>query len=192
MQVKVNLSNPFLAELVKKDLKSVIPPGYSVSTWMQENQGLLETLKVERSMMLIILSVLVVMAGFCIIASLSLQILDKKKQLAILRSLGLSSTNLFFIFISQALFLCVTGQIIGLSLGCVAAFNINELLKLLENTLNLNLFPDSMYYLSYIPVNISLKNITFILGFSSITACLSALIPIKQALKLDPVEQLKQ
>ena len=192
LQFKVNLINPYLAEQVKQDLKNILPVGYSVSTWMKENQGLLETLKVERSMMLVILSVLIVMAGFCIISSLSLQILDKKKQLAILRTLGLSSANLFVIFLSQALLLSLTGQILGISLGCAAAVNINELLIIIESTLNISLFPDSMYYLNYIPVKITVKNIAYILTFSSFTACVAAFIPIKQALNLDPIKQIKQ
>ena len=188
---KLHIKDPYKSEEIKQKLKAEFGMPYQVHSWMDQNKHVLEAIAIERKMMTIIISILTLLAGFCMLATLSLMILDKQKEIAILRSLGLSKKQIYILIFVQSLCIIIIGELIGISLGLVAAYNINPILSFFENTLGLSLFPDSMYYLSKIPVKLSLSGILFPVFLALMVGLLASYFPAKKASRIDPVTQLK-
>lgn len=188
---KLRIKDPQETRLVKQTLLENPQQPFFVSTWEESNNALLQTIATERKMMTLILSILLLLSGFSIITSLSLQVIEKKKQIGILRTMGLKRSQIVCVFLFQALGINLIAQSFGLILGCIAAFHINAILDFFEKGLKITLFPDSMYYLSSIPVSIELNNIVYIAGFGLLLSIFSAYLPIQKALKIDPIFHIK-
>ena len=159
--------------------------------WMQMNKNLFSALKVEKVTMFIILILIILVAAFNIISTLFMVVMDKAKDIAILKSMGATRGSIMQIFSMQGLIIGICGT----ALGCIAGFtivpNLNEIVGFIEWLFDFKAFPQDVYYLDELPSQIQWFDSFLIIVFSILICFLASLYPAWRASRLDPVEGLR-
>ncbi|MCK4859641.1 MAG: ABC transporter permease [Candidatus Omnitrophica bacterium] len=168
---------------VKKEIQEKIGFLYPVHTWMDLNKNFLSALRLEKKVMFIILALIIVVACFNITSSLTMNVLEKTKDIGILKAIGVSPNKIRAIFVLQGLIIGFLGTGLGLLLGLGLGY-------LLERYQFVKL-PQDIYYLDKIPLNIQSGDVCSILFFAFLITILSTLYPARQAARLNPVEALR-
>ncbi|MCI5725063.1 MULTISPECIES: ABC transporter permease [Fusobacterium] len=179
-RLTIRLDDPYKADLVK----SKIPDDdfLYTYTWGEQNKALLSALTLEKTIMIIVFSLIVVIAGFLIWITLNTLVREKTKDIGILRSMGFSKKNIMNIFLIQGLVLGGIGIIIGIILSIVLLWYIKNY------TMN---FISTIYYIKNIPIEISIKEILTVVAANSIIILISSIFPAYRAAKLENVEALR-
>ncbi len=181
--IELRLKDIYRAPEVKKQLQESLGLRYLVLDWMQMNKNLFSALKLEKFAMFVILVLIILVASFNIISNLIMNVIEKSREIAILKAIGATSRSIMAIFMLQGLFIGLIGTIAGITGG--------YLLGILLNKYQIIKLPADVYYLSHLPVKMSL----FDFGVVSISAILISFIatvyPAWQAAKLNPVEPLR-
>ena len=179
--VSVRIDDIFKAKEIARNIESVLGPSYYARDWMEMNRNLFSALLLEKIVMFIILILIVLVAAFNIIGTLTMIVIEKSREIAILKTMGATKRGIMSIFVIQGVVIGVAGTIIGTPLG----YGISVLIQ------NFFTLPADVYYIAHIPVRISIQDIMLV-GFSAIGISLFAtLYPSWQAAKLDPVEALR-
>jgi len=164
---------------------------YFARDWMQMNRNLFSALKVEKVTMFIILILIILVAAFNIISTLFMVVMDKAKDIAILKSMGATRASIMQIFSMQGLIIGVCGT----ALGCIAGFtivpNLNEIVGFIEWLFEFKAFPEDVYYLDELPSQIQWFDSFLIIVFSIAICFLASLYPAWRASRLDPVDGLR-
>lgn len=159
--------------------------------WKQSNSAFISALKVERNVMFIILTLIILVATFNIISSLTMLVNDKNKQIALLRTIGFTKQSIMRIFLITGLLIGFTGTFLGTIIGVIFAKNIQNIKIWIEKLFNLELFSPTVYYLTELPSKVILEDIIFIVGLSLFLSFLSTLYPSYKASKTNPAEILR-
>ncbi len=162
-----------------------------VVTWRQVNQHFFNALQVERNVMFMILTLIILIAAFNIISSLIMLVKDKAKQIAILRTMGATRGAVMRIFLLAGASIGVAGTIAGLILGVVFCLNIETIRRLLERLTDTNLFAAEIYFLSRLPAKIDANEVVAIVAMALVLSFLATLYPSWRAASLDPVDALR-
>ncbi len=179
--IDITLTNPYDANKIISEVKSKTP-NYSSRTWGEINEALLKALSLEKTVMLVLFSLLIIIAGFVIGIVLNTMVREKTKDIGIMRSMGYSRYSIMKIFLLEGIFLGV----LGISVGLVTSYVLMKLLKLgVFNKLT------EVYYLTSIPVKISLTEVMIIVLATIFVILFSSIFPSYRASKLTPVEALK-
>ena len=190
INLEIFLKKPDKIKDIKNEIQNIFDKHY-VYSWADLNKSFLGALKVERNVMFIILTLIIIVAAFNIISGLTILVKNKTKEIAILRTLGVSRssiTKIFFIIGSTIGFLAtITGVIIGV----LFSYYIEEIRILIASIFNMNLFPEEIYFLSQIPSEINLIYIMIISIFSLSITFLATIFPSITAARLDPIKALK-
>ncbi|WP_022670653.1 FtsX-like permease family protein [Hippea alviniae] len=181
--IAIELKEPFKAEEFSNRLAMQLPENFYTSNWIQINSNFFTALKLEKTAMFIILLLVVLVAAFNITSSLTMMVMEKTKEIAILRSLGATEKNIKNIFIKQAAIIGVIGVFIGDVLGITLSFLLKKY-HFIE-------LPKSVYYITTIPVDINLFYIALISILSFLLVILSGLYPASKASKLNIVQVLR-
>ena len=189
--VFVMLDDPNLAAQVADELETDFNYNYSVTTWMQENEQLVNALVVEKNVMFYILFFIMIVAGFGIANALITFVFQKTREIGILKAIGASRSQILFIFLSQSLMVGCIGVVLGFSLGMTAIIFRNEFLQLMNRWTGFELFPASLYCFSELPAMIIPSDIILICGGSLLICLLSGLLPAMYAARQHPVESLR-
>ncbi|MCZ6513565.1 MAG: lipoprotein-releasing ABC transporter permease subunit [Nitrospinae bacterium] len=164
---------------------------YFARSWMQMNKNLFSALKLEKITMFIILILIILVAAFNIISTLFMVVMDKAKDIAVLKSMGATRASIMKIFSIQGLIIGVCGT----ALGCIAGFsivpNLNEIVGFIERLFDIKAFPSDVYYLDELPSQIQYYDSFLIIVFSILICFLASLYPAWRASRLDPVEGLR-
>ena len=187
----VMLNDPYQAEKVRSELKAVLGPNYRMRTWAEESSGILNALIVEKNVMFYILFFIVIVAAFGITSALITFVVQKTREIGMLKALGATSRQVMVIFLSQSLFVGVVGVILGFGLGMLAISYRNEFLHFMNRLTGFELFPASIYVFSELPALIVPLDIAIICGGSLIICVLAGLLPAWNAGRLQPVEALR-
>src|SRR3989338_1106109 len=142
------------AEAVKARIEAQAGPAYNVRTWMELNPALFGALRVEKVVMFVILTLIVVVAALNIVSMLIMIVMEKTKDIGILRVLGATNGSIVLLFLSQGCMVGFLGIALGLAGGIGLALNLNSVATWLERTFGVSLFPPSVYYLDHIPTQI--------------------------------------
>lgn len=187
--IKVNLLNPLDAIKVSRDLFN----DYSIvsSNWTETHNALFQAIGNEKRVMFIILMLIIAIAAFNIISSLSLLVLNKQKDIAILISLGFSKFTIQSIFFIQGLIIGLIGISLGVMLGIVLSLNIHDIVLFLESLFNVSLIAPDIYHIDVVPSIIFLSDIYNIIFISFAMILLSAIYPAKKAANIIPSQSLK-
>ena len=162
-----------------------------IYTWADMNKSLFSALKIERNVMFIILSLIIIVAAFNIISGLTILVKNKTKEIAILKSIGVQNNSIAKIFFLVGFIIGLFATITGIFLGVAFSIYIEEIRILLSQIFNIQIFPEEIYFLSKMPSEINLFSI-LIIGFVSIfITILVSLYPAIKASNLDPVKSLK-
>ena len=188
--LEIYLKKPEHVEEAKKKIQNLFSD-YFVYSWADLNKSFFGALKVERNVMFIILSLIIVVAAFNIISGLTILVKNKTKEIAILRTLGVSQKSIAKIFFLVGFSIGFFATLTGVLLGVLFSHNIEKIRSLLSDLFNISLFPEEIYFLSKMPSEIDLNSILIITLCSLAITVLVSIFPSYSASKLDPIKALK-
>ena len=188
--LEIYLKKPEHVEDAKKKIQNLFSD-YFVYSWADLNKSFFGALKVERNVMFIILSLIIVVAAFNIISGLTILVKNKTKEIAILRTLGVSQKSIAKIFFLVGFSIGFFATLTGVLLGVLFSHNIEKIRSLLSDLFNISLFPEEIYFLSKMPSEIDLNSILIITLCSLAITVLVSIFPSYSASKLDPIKALK-
>tara|TARA_Y100001936_G_scaffold188254_1_gene186433 strand:- start:88 stop:1320 length:1233 start_codon:yes stop_codon:yes gene_type:complete len=188
--LEIFLKNPLDAEKYKNEIQSMNSNFY-VNSWSDLNKSFFSALKVERNVMFLILTLIIIVAAFNIISGLTILIKNKTKEIAILKSLGLSKKSIVKSFFLTGFLIGFLATIAGVIFGITFSVYIEEIRQFLSFTFNLQIFPEDVYFLSEMPSEISIESILSISLFSIVITILASLFPSLAVTKIEPIKALK-
>ena len=188
--LEIYLKDPKKIDFAKKKLKEIFNQEY-IYTWSDLNKSLFSALKVERNVMFIILSLIIIVAAFNIISGLTILVKNKTKEIAILKSIGVQNKSIVKIFFMVGFLIGTSATFFGILLGVLFSTYIENIRQLLSNIFNISLFPEEIYFLSKMPSEINMYSIFVIAICSIIITSIVSIYPAIKASKLDPVKALK-
>ena len=188
--LEIYLKNPSNIEAIKMQIQKLFDNEF-IYTWSDMNKSLFSALKVERNVMFIILSLIIIVAAFNIISGLTILVKNKTRDIAILKSIGVSNRSITKIFFLIGILIGTTATLFGIFLGVMFSLYIENLREFLSNAFNLDLFPEEIYFLSTMPSEINPISIFIISTCSIFITIIVSIFPAIKASKLDPVKGLK-
>ena len=188
--LEIYLNNPSNIDEIKIQIQKIFDNEF-VYTWADMNSSLFSALKVERNVMFIILSLIIIVAAFNIISGLTILVKNKTKDIAILKSIGVLNKSITKIFFLVGVIIGTTATLFGIFLGVLFSLYIENLREFLSNTFNISLFPEEIYFLSTMPSEINPTSIFVVSVCSIIITIIVSIFPAIKASKLDLGKALK-
>ena len=188
--VEYYFNDPKNIEFYKKKLIGLFPDSF-VYTWADMNKSLFSALKVERNVMFIILSLIIIVAAFNIISGLTILVKNKTRDIAILKSIGVLNKSIIKIFFLVGVIIGTTATIFGIFLGVIFSIYIENFRQFLSSFFNISLFPEEIYFLSKMPSEININSIVIIAICSILITIIVSIFPAFKAAKMDPIKSLK-
>ena len=188
--LEIYLTNPMKADLFKNQIQK-LDQNYFVYSWSDLNKSFFSALKVERNVMFIILTLILIVAAFNIISGLTILIKNKTKEIAILKTLGLSNNSIKKSFFLTGFTIGFFATITGILLGITFALNIEKIRIILSNVFNFEIFPSDVYFLEQLPSEINTYSIIVIFIFSLIISALASYLPAMAISKMKTFRALK-
>ena len=188
--LEIYLINPKNIEYQKNIIKNIFDEEL-IYTWADMNSSLFSALKVERNVMFIILSLIIIVAAFNIISGLTIFVKNKTREIAILKSIGVQNKSIQKIFFIVGLSIGSLATICGILFGVLFSIYIENIRIFLSKIFNLSLFPEEIYFLSKMPYALDIKSIFLISICSIVSTCLVSLFPAIKASNLDTIKSLK-
>lgn len=164
---------------------------YVIRTWYDMNHNFFQALKVEKSVMTILLALIITVAAFNIVSTLIMVVMEKTKDIGILRALGATRASVRKIFMIQGFSIGLMGVVSGAVLGVTMAYNLNPISDFIKKTTGLEVFPSDIYFFDRIPAEVHPEDVAVIVGFAMLASILAAFYPSHRAAKLNPVEALR-
>jgi len=190
IDLEIFLTNPEEVELIKKEIQKIFNDHY-VYSWADLNKSFFGALKVERNVMFIILTLIIIVAAFNIISGLTILVKNKTKEIAILRTMGISKKSIAKIFFIIGFTIGLLATATGVIIGILFSYYIEEIRIFITSLFNIRLFPEEIYFLSQMPSEINLGYIFIVSFFSLLTTFFATIFPSLSAAKLDPIKALK-
>ena len=188
--LEIYLNNPSNIDEIKNQIQKIFNNEF-VYTWADMNSSLFSALKVERNVMFIILSLIIIVAAFNIISGLTILVKNKTKDIAILKSIGVLNKSITKIFFLVGVIIGTTATFFGIFLGVMFSLYIENFREFLSSAFNISLFPEEIYFLSTMPSEINPTSILIISTCSILITIVVSIFPAIKASKLDPVKGLK-
>ena len=188
--LEIYFKDPTDIKKLKNSLLNIFP-NEIIYTWSDLNKPLFSALKVERNVMFIILSLIIIVAAFNIISGLTILVKNKTREIAILKSIGVKNNSIRKIFFLVGFIIGSSATLFGVFLGVIFSIYIENIRQFISNLFNISLFPEEIYFLSTMPYEIDFKSILLISICSIISTCLVSLFPAIKATNLDTIKSLK-
>lgn len=181
--IQIRVSDIYKASAVREKLQKLLGYPYNARDWMQMNRNLFSALKLEKFAMFVILVLIILVASFNIVSTLIMNVIEKQREIAILKTMGSTNGGIMAIFMFQGFIIGLIGTVVGLVGGYVLSYVLNtyQIIKL----------PPDIYYLSHLPVKMSLSDFLSVSLSAILISFLSTLYPAWQAAKLNPIEPLR-
>jgi len=189
--VRLRLDNLFSAPAVSRRVAAALGPAFVARDWTEENASYFRAVRIEKTMMTIILSLVVAVAAFNIVATLVMVVTDKRSEIAILRTLGLSSGGVMRAFLVQGVLIGLVGTLLGAVLGIPIALNVETISGGLERMLGMEIMPADLYYIASLPSDLRLPDVVRILALAFVLCAGSTLYPAFRASRTQPAEALR-
>ena len=188
--LEIYLNDPLKANKYKKKIEK-LNQNYFIYTWSDLNKSFFSALKVERNVMFIILTLIIVVAAFNIISGLTILIKNKTKEIAILKTLGLNNTSIKKTFFLTGFTIGFFATISGIILGIIFSSNIEKIRIFLSTVFKFEIFPSDIYFLEKLPSEISLNSVIVIFILSIVVSAIASYIPARQISKMKTFRALK-
>ena len=188
--MEIFLKNPIKINNAKKFFERKFPNNL-IYTWADLNKPLFSALKVERNVMFIILSLIIIVATFNIISGLTILVKNKTKEIAVLKSIGVLNKSITKIFFLVGFYIGLTATLFGVLIGVTFSIYVENIRSFLSEIFNISLFPEEIYFLSKMPSEIDVNSIILISICSVAATIVVSIFPAIKASKLDPIKSLK-
>lgn len=185
------LADPMAVPATAAALQGELPEDLKYSDWTIENRTYFSAIRIEKTMMSLILMLIVAVAAFNIVATLVMVVTDKEQDIAILRTLGLSPRSVGRIFLLQGAVIGLIGTLAGVGLGLLLAANVGTIVPWLENTLGFKIMPGDVYYVTEIPAEIHVMDVLAIPFAAFLLTLVATLYPSKRAAEVEPARALR-
>jgi len=176
---------------VARELALKLPGPYSVSDWTRENANMFRALKMEKTVMAILLSLLIAMGAFNLVSSQVMLVTDKQADIAILRTLGLTPRGVMQVFMVQGTLIGIIGTVLGVVGGIALTLNLDRILSLIERVLGVQLLPEDVYYITGLPTELKADDVVTIALVALGMAFIATLYPAWRAARTAPAEALR-
>jgi lipoprotein-releasing system permease protein len=190
--LEVFIDNPDQVSTRGRAIHQLLGDQAHVYDWQNANNSLFQAVKVERNVMFIILTLIILIAAFNIISSLIMLVKDKTRDIAIMRTMGATQGNILRVFFLTGATIGVVGTVLGVTLGLSIALNIESIRKFLEQFTGTDLFNAEIYFLTQLPSKVEVFDVLTVVGMSLFLSFLATIYPAWRAARLDPVEALRQ
>ena len=190
LRLEIKLDDPLKADFYKKKIEK-INENYYVYSWVDLNKSFFGALKLERNIMFIILTLIIIVAAFNIISGLTILIKNKTKEIAIFKTLGLSNKSITKSFFLTGFTIGFLASIAGVVLGVIFSFYVEDIRFFISSTFNLEIFPEDIYFLDELPSEINPVSILIIFFFSIFITALTSFFPAKAVSKMNTIKALK-
>ena len=189
--IAMRMRDVYVADELKKDIQAHLGYPYWTQSWIDMNKSFFSALKVEKNVMTVLLSLIILVAGFNIVSTLIMVVMEKTKDVGILKALGATNGSIMNIFLLQGTVVGILGVIIGAGLGLVFTAHLNPIADFLERTIGLEVFPSDIYYFTEIPAQINVHDVVIIVVCALCISIIAGLYPARRAALLNPVEALR-
>jgi len=189
--VRLEFTDLFRARSIALELADALPGFYRVRDWTQQNANWFRAVQMEKTMMFIILSLIIVVAAFNIISTLVMLVTDKQADIAILKTMGLSPGRVMQVFVVQGMSIGVIGTLLGTLGGIALALNVENIVAGLEQLLNTEFLSADIYYISDLPSDLQWLDVVRFSGLALVLSLLSTLYPAWRAGRTRPAEALR-
>jgi len=188
--IEIYLNNPLNIEKSKLEIQNIFQNNF-IYSWADLNKSLFSALKVERNVMFIILSLIIIVAAFNIISGLTILVKNKTKEIAILKSIGVLNKSIIKIFFLIGFYIGTSATIFGIIIGTLFSIYIENVRVFLSDVFNIPIFPEEIYFLSKMPSEININSIILISICSIVVTSIVSIFPAIKASKLNPIKALK-
>jgi len=189
--IEIRVDDIYKADRIAKSIEKKLGYPYWGRNWMEMNKNLFSALKLEKRVMFIILSLIVIVAAFNIISALIMIVMEKNRDIAILKTIGATRVGIMKIFIFQGLIVGAIGTLFGTLAGLGVAFNLEALSRFVEKLFGFKILPGEVYYLSELPSQVNFGDVGIIIAGTILISFLSTIYPSWRASRLDPAEALR-
>lgn len=189
--VRLQMQDLFEAPRLSYEVANSLPGRYFVRDWTRSHGRLFQAIQMEKTMVGLLLTLIIAVAAFNIVATLVMVVTDKQSDIAILRTLGASSGDIMATFMVQGLVIGVTGTLSGAILGVIAALNVAELVAWLEGVLGIHFLNADVYFISYLPSELMWSDVGQVCAAGLVMSFLATLYPAWRASKTQPAEALR-
>ncbi|MEM9242894.1 MAG: lipoprotein-releasing ABC transporter permease subunit [Pseudomonadota bacterium] len=189
--IQLKVDNLFAAPVVSDQLQQKIGTTYQVNNWTDQYGAFYHAVKMEKTMMFLILVLIVFIAVFNLLSGLVMAVTDKQSDIAILRTIGATPTMIMKIFIVQGSIIGVVGTVIGLLGGLLLASHVTETVSFLQHILHRQLFTNNVYFVNYLPSKIELGDVVKVCVITLLLSVLSTIYPSWRAAKVQPASALR-
>jgi lipoprotein-releasing system permease protein len=189
--IEIKVRDIYNAREIARTIETKLGYPYWARDWMKMNKNLFSALSLEKKVMFIIVGLVVLVAAFNIICTLIMVVMEKTKDIAVLKSMGATSSSIRKIFMFQGLIIGTIGTFLGSAAGLAVAFNLGDISRFVENLFGFKILPGDVYYLSTLPSQVDYGDVFIIVIGTMATSLLATIYPSWNASKLDPAEAIR-
>jgi len=189
--VRLLVDNLFAAPRVAQEVAQSLPGSYRISDWTRTHGNLFQAIRMEKTMIGLLLMFIVAVAAFNIVSTLVMVVTDKTGDIAILRTMGATPGRIMRIFIVQGAVIGITGTLVGTGLGILGGLYISEVIAWLESAVGIQFLSADVYFISYLPSQLQWQDVAIISGSGLAMSLLATLYPAWRASRVQPAEALR-
>jgi lipoprotein-releasing system permease protein len=189
--IRLELADLLAAPAVSRRLADSLGPGFEARDWTSENASYFRAVRIEKTMMTIILSLVIAVAAFNIVATLVMVVTDKRTEIAILKTMGLSPRRVMRVFLVQGALIGIAGTAIGVLGGVPLALEVGTLVPALESLFGFQVLPAEVYYITRLPSDLRWPQVALVTGIALLLCLLSTVYPSVRASRTEPAEALR-
>ncbi|MFD2228597.1 lipoprotein-releasing ABC transporter permease subunit [Alkalimarinus sediminis] len=189
--IRLKMIDLFKAPMIANEIAKDLPTGYFSSDWTRTHGNLFQAIKMEKTMIGLLLMMIVAVAAFNIVSTLVMVVTDKKADIAILRTMGASPSAIMTIFIMQGTFIGLIGNLLGTVAGILLSLNVSSIIKWVETIAGHQFLNADVYFISYLPSQLLWSDVIMVCGAGFAMSVLATIYPAWRASKVDPAEALR-